>query len=504
MSFYNQNADLAEKQLKFISKTMCYAKWAQVSIHLTNGMTQSCYHPPLHKIDTKEIKNNPSALHNTKQKKQERKLMLQGERPEGCNYCWKIEDSGARSDRIYRSGEYWAQNARIDIIENLDTGDIDPRYVEVNFNQACNFKCMYCSPHLSTAWEDEIKKYGPYLLTHNENTKKHNDLHSLKKLGLMPLKIKQNENPYVDAFWQWWPKLYNSLEVFRLTGGEPLMDINTYKILDYIYNHPNAWLELSVTSNFCPPKQELMEKFIEKVKKLEEIQIWNDPNRFNSGSGNNWYVNMALKHFSLFISLDSVGKQAEYIRYGLDFNLMTENIYQFLNNTKNTNLTFINTFNALSVIKIKEFLEYILDLRSIYSKDNQGVQYIPISDPYTKHPDYVINPRQRIWFDLPILRNPIWQSFLILPKKYDTYIVDAINFMEKHKDTDNFVGFYDFEIDKLKRNLTILKENRFVDNDAKNHRKNFIEFFKQYDAKKNISFSKAFPEFENFKEELCL
>jgi len=183
---------------------------------------------------------------------------------------------------------------------------------------------------------------------------------------------------------------------------------------------------------------------------------------------------------------------------------MTENIYQFLNNTKNTNLTFINTFNALSVIKIKEFLEYILDLRSIYSKDNQGVQYIPISDPYTKHPDYVINPRQRIWFDLPILRNPIWQSFLILPKKYDTYIVDAINFMEKHKDTDNFVGFYDFEIDKLKRNLTILKENRFVDNDAKNHRKNFIEFFKQYDAKKNISFSKAFPEFENFKEELCL
>jgi MoaA/NifB/PqqE/SkfB family radical SAM enzyme len=148
---------MAENQLKRISSSMCYAKWAQVSMHLTNGMTHSCYHPPLHKINIEDIKKNPSALHNTAEKKEERKLMLKGERPSGCEYCWKIEDVGGRSDRIYRSGEYWAQNARTDIIEALDTGDIDPRYMEVNFNQACNFKCMYCSPHLSTTWEEEIK-----------------------------------------------------------------------------------------------------------------------------------------------------------------------------------------------------------------------------------------------------------------------------------------------------------------------------------------------------------
>jgi hypothetical protein len=145
MSNYNDAADKAEKQLKFISPSMCYAKWAQVSLHLTNGMTNSCYHPPLHKIDEQVIKFNPKALHNTEQKKLERKMMLEGKRPEGCSYCWKIEDRGDRSDRIYRSGEYWAQNARKDIIEVLDTGDINPRYVEVNFNQACNFKCMYCN-----------------------------------------------------------------------------------------------------------------------------------------------------------------------------------------------------------------------------------------------------------------------------------------------------------------------------------------------------------------------
>ena len=51
MSNYNESANKAEHQLNFISKSMCYAKWAQVSMHLTNGMTHSCYHPPLHQID---------------------------------------------------------------------------------------------------------------------------------------------------------------------------------------------------------------------------------------------------------------------------------------------------------------------------------------------------------------------------------------------------------------------------------------------------------------------
>ena len=71
MSNYTKSADVAENQLQFISKSMCYAKWAQVSLHLTNGMTNSCYHPPLHKVDVSQIKQNPAALHNTEQKKQD-------------------------------------------------------------------------------------------------------------------------------------------------------------------------------------------------------------------------------------------------------------------------------------------------------------------------------------------------------------------------------------------------------------------------------------------------
>ena len=65
MSNYDQAADKAKEQLDKISPSMCYAKWAQVSMHLHNGMTHSCYHPPTHKIPLEELEKNPSALHNT-------------------------------------------------------------------------------------------------------------------------------------------------------------------------------------------------------------------------------------------------------------------------------------------------------------------------------------------------------------------------------------------------------------------------------------------------------
>jgi organic radical activating enzyme len=499
MSQYNKSADEAEKQLNFISKSMCYAKWAQSSMHLTSGKTHSCYHPPLHDIDVGEIEKNPSALHNTKQKKNERKLMLRGERPEGCSYCWKIEDNGNRSDRIYRSGEYWAQNARSDIFESLDTGDVIPRYLEVNFNQACNFNCMYCSPHLSTAWQTDIEKYGPYEIVIEDKKKSHhNDIKYLEKQGLMPIKVSQANNPYLTAFWKWWPSLYRKLEVFRITGGEPLMDVNTFKVLDYIYENPNTWLELSITSNFCPPNEALMEKFIEKVKKLEEIQIWEDKQRFNPGSGNHWYVNPSLKNFALFISVDSVGKQAEYIRNGLEFNTLDNNVTKFLAETNNTTITFINTFNSLSVVGLQSFLEYILSLRKQYSKENQGIKYVPIYDQYHKHPDYEIHPRQRIWFDVPLLRSPSWQAIDVLTDDFEMYLVEAIDFAKKNSNVDNYEGFYDFEIDKLERNLSIFRNSVKDKDKQKIDRINFFKYFDQYDRRNNKEFVETFPEMEKF------
>jgi hypothetical protein len=493
MSEYSDATKIARQQLNNISDTMCYAKWSQVSLHLTNGKTHSCYHPPVHDIDFEELIENPSALHNTKHKKAERKQMLKGERPEGCEYCWKIEDVGGTSDRIYRSGEYWAQNSRKDIIASTTHDlNINPRYVEVNFNQACNFKCIYCSPHLSTSWEEEIKMHGPLkVLDKNDKEVNHNDPDYLD----MPLKIAQKDNPYIDAFWRWWPDIYKTLEVFRMTGGEPLMDSNTFKVLDYIYDNPNAWLELSITTNLCPPKESLWHKFLTKMIKLEEIQIWNSA-RFNPGSGNNWYVNMAVKHTSLFVSLDSVGRQAEYLRTGLDFNNLRNKSVEFLSKTSNTAITYINTFNALSMEGFLDYLKFILAMRKEFSLQAQGTKYIKIHDPYNDHPDYVVEPKQRVWFDIPLLRYPNWMAINILDYTWHTYLNQCIEFMESNLITqDDFVGFYDFEIEKTKRNLEWMKQeyDSMSNTELLRHKTNLKNYTKQLDDRRITDFNDTFP-----------
>ena len=94
-------------------------------MHLGTGMTHSCHHPPTHKIPLEELKANPAALHNSKFKKEQRAMMLKGEKPAGCATCWKVEAQGKQlSDRAYRSSEPWAQAGWNDVLENGAFGDI--------------------------------------------------------------------------------------------------------------------------------------------------------------------------------------------------------------------------------------------------------------------------------------------------------------------------------------------------------------------------------------------
>lgn len=64
------------------SDSLCLAKWNNATIWLGSGQTTSCHHPPAHPIDLEGLKDNPKLLHNTDQKKDDRRLMQCGERPQ--------------------------------------------------------------------------------------------------------------------------------------------------------------------------------------------------------------------------------------------------------------------------------------------------------------------------------------------------------------------------------------------------------------------------------------
>jgi hypothetical protein len=515
---YFQKAEEMRGHLDKVSPSMCLAKWLQVSINLANGTTQSCYHPPIHPIPLLELKDNPSALHNTNFKKKEREQMLNGQRPTGCSYCWKVEDApgpnGHLSDRHYKSSEFWAAPHFREVVLRDADFDVIPRYVEVNFNQACNFKCMYCSPHISTSWEDEIKEHGPYKFDlPGQVGVEHNNLRNLKVAGYMPLEVAARDNPYVTAFWKWWPEIYRSLRVFRMTGGEPLMDKNTFKVLDYVNENPHGQLELSITSNMCPPDQRLFDKFIDKVKALEEIRTYEDKENFNQFSGNNWYVDKGFKHFWLYVSVDGVDEQAEYMRTGLEYDRLLTNVKTFLRETRYTTVSFINTFNILSIPTLKQYLQMILDLRVEFGgRAQEEFDIAPEANDHERahgieHKKYKQQKFQRIYLDIPLLKYPNWFDSQNASPALINMVEEAVQFMrdnvQREDYRETFEGFKPHEILKLERNLAIMKEGK-PEVTQETNKLQFYQFVNEYDKRRGTTFVKVFPEMVDYYNECKL
>lgn len=437
----------AELMQQKLGTGLCLAKWQQVSLHLGTGMNNSCYHPPLHAVPVELLEHNPGALHNTPYKKEQRKIMLRNEQPNECSYCWSAERNNQLSDRHYRSGEPWAAE-HFDTIKN-STGDEDviPSYVEVNFSNVCNLACSYCSPQFSSVWAKEANRHGAY-----PTSNRHNDPEYFVG-NRKPIPAREH-NPYIEAFWLWWPELYPRLKHLRLTGGEPLMDYNTYRVFDYVLALPKPDLHLDVTSNFSV-EDKLFDKYIDYVKKLCNTQI---------------------EHFMQYVSLDTgESTQAEYIRYQLVASRLHDNVHRFLNDIPSKNsLTFIVTMNNLNIVGLQDLLDWILDLRARYSKTYQ-----------------------RVWFDTPLLRSPRWQSIQTLTPAYQYKLENTIDWMKAHIIQDDFIGFKDYEIQRMERNLAWMKEPQDPQQLTQD-RADFYKFFSEHDRRRNTNFLQTFPEMREF------
>jgi len=305
----------------------CLAKWYQVTMHLHTGENHSCYHPLVHKVSLEELKDNPQALHNSKWKKEQRKTMLEGGRPNECSYCWGIEDLPGDniSDRHLRSSEPWALPLLEKTKQKDWNEDVYPTNLELSFTNKCQFRCSYCAPMASSSWFKETKKHGDWPLLTDVNRSQYN----ISKMSEPGNYYEDEENnPYIDAFWKWFPDCYPHLKVLRFTGGEPLISENVFKVIDFIKENPKKDLQFSVNTNMGIPRRNL-DRFVKSVTELLEDKKIND--------------------VKVYTSVDTWGKQAEWIRNGLDLEKHEDNVKYFMDNTYNSKIGFMITFCLLSI-----------------------------------------------------------------------------------------------------------------------------------------------------------
>ena len=431
-----------------LSPTFCLAKWHHTTIYLQTGETHSCYHPAPHKIPLEEIALDPSALHNTQQKISERAAMINGEKPSGCNYCWNIEAMGSEyiSDRHERNASIFTEQ-RLGAIKANPLAPVNPQYIEVSFGNECNFKCGYCHPKHSSAYHKEIKDHGPYTMVKNHR----NDIDWFTV-------YEEDVNPYVEAWWKWWPEVSKTLTILRITGGEPLLQKSTWRLLDDLEQNPLPNLELNINSNFGV-KPILIDRLVEKVNKLLDMG--------------------AIKDFKIFSSIDTWGDPAEYIRTGLDLTVWEKNLDTYLTKT-NRPITFMITFNILSVPSFTRLLNKILEWRIKYNGTDQ-------------------NKWQRIRFDTPYLKEPLQYDMLILPKdEFMPYMKQHLAFIKDNLDDRDRTKFSELEYEKFRRVVDYMDSTNYTAKKLKEGRRDFFNWFTEYDRRRGTDFTKTFPELENF------
>ena len=432
------------------SPTFCLAKWHHVTIYLQTGETHSCYHPAPHKIPLEGLDENPSQLHNTPQKKQERLAMLNGGKPSGCQYCWNIECMGKDyvSDRHIKTTSIYTPERIEEIKSNPWDYDINPEYIEVNFSNECNFKCGYCHPKFSSRYYNEIKHYGPY----SDSTEHRNDIDWFEL-------YEEETNPYVDAWWKWWPEVSKTLNILRVTGGEPLMHKSTWRLFDELEENPKPHLNIELNSNMGV-KPAMVYRLVERVKDLK--------------------AKNCINSFKLYTSIDTWGPRAEYTRTGLDIELWEKNLDYYLSST-GWPVTFMVTFNLFAVTSFSLLLVKILEWRQKYNTDTNETQW------------------QRVRFDTPYLKEPLQFDMNILPKeKFMPYMEDHLNFIESNVNDKDRTKFSSLEYERFRRVVDYMRNTNYDEETIIKGKRNFYSWFSEYDKRRDTNLVETFPELENF------
>jgi organic radical activating enzyme len=425
------------------SESFCGAKWYNATIWLGSGQTTSCHHPLPHAIDVTELAQNPKALHNTQRKKLERQQMQDGERPSGCEYCWKIEDIGRDniSDRVYKSVIYSDEDLEL-AYRRPSSDDVDLQTLEIAFDRTCQFACSYCNPAFSTTWVKDISKNGPYakLASDGRNHFTHtHDSSQLYKFGVV--------NPYVEAFHQWWESdLHQTLKELRITGGEPLMSAETWKLIEWFKtNKGKSTTRLAINSNLGTDVD--IDRLLAAV---EDVEV------------------------DLYTSNESMSLQAEYIRDGLVFDDWANNVERLLDSGKFRGMHVMCTINALCLDSLSSLLECIQQWKVEYGKD-------------------AIN------FSLNILRFPSFQSPLVLPDNIRKHYQADLQSWYDANTTSPFL--HKFELDQLQRLIDYLDVVKTPHTDAAELavlQQDFKQFYTQYDQRRGKNFTETFPALANW------
>ena len=293
----------------------CSYKFKYLKIDLESKTTYNCHAASAHPIDFAWLSNNPGQLFNTDTSINERQQMLNNQRNTSCEQnCWRAEDCGAQSPRLYQGG---AKRTHDQLITHPET-------IDLTVGGDCNLTCSYCCKEFSSAWRRDIVNNGDYNISDSdERFRATNKDRVLLKISQSELKSTTHYQTLLDEIRLNLP----NLKTLVVTGGEPLLDNQLIDLLTNFELPPSLKVEIYTGLGVSPSR---FKNFIDKLSKL--------------------------KNLLLIVSAEGIDRYLEFNRYGIKWNEFDAKIK--LLEQSGIQFKFQSQLSNLTVFGYPEFVKY--------------------------------------------------------------------------------------------------------------------------------------------------
>jgi MoaA/NifB/PqqE/SkfB family radical SAM enzyme len=394
------------------SKTFCVMPWNSLATN-ASGIYRVCCNSTPGKNTIKNEKEEPLKIYthlpseawNAPTYVEIRKQMLNGERPEMCERCFKEEDAGIESARISWNRRWHDPSREYSIREKPNI-----EYVDLRLGNLCNLRCRMCNPYSSNQWVEEWNavvtkaELVPNFTISSEEAKR----------------LSNMDWPTKSKTWDSLIEISNTIEEIYLTGGEPTLAIEQYKLFDILIGKNLAKnIKLKYNTNLT----NIPKKMLEYWEKFKKIQI-------NA-------------------SIDAYGELNRYIRYPTAWTSVEKNMDRFVT-MSNVEVQLHCTVQTYNILNLNELFNWM--------KKYENVKlYLNILN-HPRSLNIRVLPKE-----LKDLAEQRLQPYLNLPK-----VKEMINYMNAVDDSRYLKEFFDYN-----NTLDGLREQDFYD---------LVPEFKPYDG----------------------
>lgn len=227
-----------------------------------------------------------------------RQQFEQGQKPDACEYCWKVEACGHKSRR--QSAIEFFQDTQPDY-------EVKLQGVDYSATWACNSACIMCGPYTSSLWAQQQNLSKP----------------ELKSLG----RLFRTANTVLNRI------DLSQVKKVHFNGGEPMLNNEQIDLLTKLDEHgvlQDAFISYN-TSGTVMPSQKI-------------IDLWQQAGLIK-----------------LFFSIDAVGDAYEYIRWPGNWEQVCSNmLYMKENLSSNVMFGFniaVGSYNILEIADVYHWFE---------------------------------------------------------------------------------------------------------------------------------------------------